>query len=251
MQTAGVVAIFALAAGCRDDSTSAGASGDSTGDAEDGDGGPGDDDADGDGTGTSGGEDADSSGDDGTEDGTDDGPPPPPTSPTANVRFKGPKQLRNDFARALSLPPDELCFELGDLSCTDDVHAVTLGGVEPDALGIYEPAKTSTATTPIAVDRIALAACGRRVDADFAGAPVIFDVPLSGAALADVDGAEVTSAVTDLYRRILLRDPTAAELDLVRGLYTDVAATASDQPARDWAVASCFAVLTTMESLFY
>lgn len=176
---------------------------------------------------------------------------PAPTSPTASVRRKGPRQLRNDFAGALGLPPDELCTELGGQSCTDEVHTVTLGGVEPDELGIYSPAKTSSATTPIAVDRVALAACGHRVDADLAGAGVIFDLPLDGAALTDVDDPAVTTAITALYRRALLRSPTATELQHVRDLYGAVEGTGSEQAARDWAVGTCFAVLTTMESIFY
>lgn len=198
-------------------------------------------------TGTTGGS-ADDSADD--DSGMDDGEPSP-TSPTANVRQKAPRQLRNDFAQALGLPPEQLCEELGGLSCTDEVHTVTLGGVEPDELGIYSPAQHSSATTPIAVERVALAACGRRVDADLAGAPVIFDVPREGAALSDVDDPAVTTAITTLYRRALLRDPTPVELAHVRDLYAAVEGTGTDAPARDWAVGTCFAVLTTMESIFY
>ena len=250
-QTVAVGVIVALALGCRGDSTEA-TGGDTTDTGDNGGGPEGEEGPDDDGDTTAADEDSDSSGEEGPEDdGTGDGEPLPPTSPTANVRFKGPTQLRNDFAFALGLPRDELCFELGELSCTDEVHSVTLGGVEPDALGIYEPATTTSATTPIAVDRIALAACGRRVDADLAGEAVIFGLNLRGAALTDVDDPEVTEALTSLYRRILLRDPTSAELSHLRSLYADVEATTTPQPARDWAVASCFAVLTTMESLFY
>ncbi len=251
------MAVLVLPTGCRDDKAAATAGEDGTAGTQTGDGpgddqpdGDDDDDADGD---TTAGDDADGTADDdGTDDdGTDDGEPPPPTSPTANVRLKGPIQLRNDFSQALGLAPSELCFELGDLSCTDDVHAVTLGGVEPDELGIYEPAQTSAATTSIAVDRIALAACGRRVDADLQAEALIFDLPLSGAELTDADDPAVAASVTTLYRRALLRDPTDAELSHVVGLYAAVAKTSTTAPARDWAVASCFAVLTTMESLFY
>lgn len=257
-ETVSFVAMAAILvfSGCRDDNAAATSTADGTGesgeDAPDADGpddGPDDEGPDGDGT--TGGEDADDTADDTAGDDTTGGEPPPPTSPSANVRFKGPAQLRNDFAQTLGLPVDELCFELGTLSCTDDVHTVTLGGVEPDALGIYEPASTSNITTPIAVDRVALAACGRRVDADLQGKPVIFDLTLDGEALADPTDASVAASVTTLYRRALLRDPTDAELSNVLALYDDVAASVSDRPARDWAVGSCFAVLTTMESLFY
>lgn len=183
-----------------------------------------------------------------TEDPPDD--PPPPTSPKANVRFKGPRRLANDLAQTLGLDPADVCDELDGLSCTDDVHAVTLGGVEPWNLGIYEPAKHSSVTSPIAVDRVVLEACIRAVDRDLAGSPKVFDLTLDGSAL-DVDDPSVEATITGLYNRAFLREPDAHEIDALVDLYADIEASSTSAPARDWAVATCFASLTTLEFLFY
>ncbi len=105
----------------------------------------------------------------------DAGTPPPADAGTQenvarssrnNLRFKGPERLTGDFAVALSLPPEQVCNELGQYPCTTSVHTVALGGVEPYGLGFYEPLPFTGATTPIAVDRVALAACIRRVTLD-------------------------------------------------------------------------------------
>lgn len=236
-----ILAVFATA--CRGGGSGGGetTTGETDGDSADGPvstSGPGDDSTPGD----------DSSGDDAD---TGEPEPPPPTSPKANLKFKGPRRLAADLGHVLTLAPDEVCLELGELSCTEDVHPVTLGGVEPYTLGIYEPAATSAVTTPIATDRVVLAACARRVDADLSGDEVVFDLPLSGAALADPEGPEVAAAIDRLYAEGLLRHPTAAETAALVDLYAPVAATGTSAPARDWAVAACFATLTTMEFLFY
>ena len=196
---------------------------------------------------------------DGTTAGDDDSgssdtgepPPPLPTSPKANVRFKGPQRLAADLAQALELPLSDMCLELGDMHCTDDVHRVTLGGAEPYNLGINKPAQFTTVTAPIAVDRVVLAACARRVDEDFSGTPRIFDVPRSGGALADPGGDEVADAIDRIYTGGLLRHAADTEVAHLRALYDDVEATGTSTPARDWAVAACFATLTTLEFLFY
>lgn len=176
--------------------------------------------------------------------------PPPPTSPKANVRFKGPRRLANDLAQTLGLDPDAVCDELDGVSCTDEVHTVTLGGVEPWNLGIYEPATHSAVTSPIAVDRVVLEACVRAVDRDLAGSPQVFDLNLDGSAL-DVDDPSVEATITTLYNRAFLREPDEHEVEALTGLYGAVESRSTATPARDWAVASCFASLTTMEFLFY
>jgi hypothetical protein len=83
-----------------------------------------------------------------------------------NLRFKGPERLAFDFAAALSLPADQVCNELGQYPCTTFVHTVALGGVEPYGIGFYEPLPFTGVTTPITIDRVALAACGQRVTLD-------------------------------------------------------------------------------------
>jgi hypothetical protein len=177
-----------------------------------------------------------------------------PLSKKANLKFKGNERIRTDFARALGLDPTDVCKELGAFSCTHLVHQVALGGVEPYFLGLNEPLPFTTVTTPIATERVALAACGNRVDRDLGGSEeaLIFvglDVDASGKLTSHEDPA-MAAAVDLLYKRALQREPTDDEVSELTGFYAEVEAK-SAQPARDWAVLSCFAVMTTMEQLFY
>ncbi|MCY1022952.1 hypothetical protein [Pyxidicoccus sp. MSG2] len=171
-----------------------------------------------------------------------------------NLRFKGPERLTLDFAAALALPVDAVCKELGQYPCAT-VHGVTLGGVEPYNSGLYEPLPATGVTTPIAVDRVALSACARRVGLDV-GTPssaVIFTgITLDAQGrLVGRDGAPVRNAITSLYQRGLLRDPTEAEVEALLQLAASVEATGSPTPGRDWMTAACFAVLSSAESVFF
>lgn len=169
------------------------------------------------------------------------------------VKFKRAERLKNDFARALELAPNQVCNELGQYSCTDFVHKVALGGVSPYDLGINTPPAQTGVTTPIVVDRLALAGCVQRVDLDFAnpGGAVIFrDLSVDGSGALDPDSPGVDASIARLYQNAVIRDPTPAEVTHLRELYPTVEA-GSSAPARDWAVLSCFSVLTTMEALFY
>jgi hypothetical protein len=172
-----------------------------------------------------------------------------------NLRFKGPERLALDFAAALSLPAGQVCNELGQYPCTTAVHTVALGGVEPYGLGFYEPLPFTGVTTPIAVDRVALAACGQRVTLDITSPSeaVIFrgiELDAQGR-LASREGEPVKTAITALYQRALLRDPTEAEVGALVQLATDIESTSSPAPGRDWMKAACFAVLSSAESVFF
>ncbi len=197
---------------------------------------------------------ADTSGDtttSGTGDSTGEDPPPPPTSPKANVNFKGPRRLEADLAAALELDPQEVCIEVGGGSCTREVHRVALGGVAPYDLSIYEPTQLG-ATAPIAVDRVVLRACQRRIDLDLeSDAPVLLGVPMQGGGVTDIDGPEVDAFVDGLYTRGLLRHATAQERTALGDLYTAIEGTDAETPGRSWGTAACFAVLTSVEFLFY
>ncbi|MBM7116314.1 hypothetical protein [Archangium primigenium] len=190
--------------------------------------------------------------------------PPPPTPPPGggvarstrnNPRFKGAERLANDFAAALSLPVAQLCNELGQYPCTSFVHTVTLGGVDPYEGSLYEPLSASGVTTPIAVDRVALTACVQRVSRDVAtpSAAVIFkDIALDARGrLAEREGPAVRDAVTALYQRGLLRDPSDAERTALLQLATDIEGTGSTTPGQDWMKAACFVVLSSTESIFF
>jgi len=178
-----------------------------------------------------------------------------PASPNAAVRFKGPDRIRNDLGRALSLAPNEICNELGTFSCTDTVHTVTLGGVSPYEHQIYEPLRQTVASTPLAADRVVLAACLERAKRDFAapeGATVWKGVKVDGAGkLAEASTDTVKAAIDGLYAQLLSRHASDAEIAAIRGFYDKVLAGAPAKPAESWAALSCYAVGTSVEFLFY
>ncbi|OJH39109.1 hypothetical protein [Cystobacter ferrugineus] len=197
--------------------------------------------------------------------GPDAGTPPPDAgtgssgevapSSRNNLRFKNPEQLTAHFASALSLPPEQVCNELGQYPCTTYVHTVALGGVEPYGVGLYEPLTSSGVTTPIVIDRVALAACVRRVSLDIAtpGETSVFkgiELDAQGR-LANREGAPVRDAITSLYQRALLRDPTDTEVGTLSQLATELESKGTQTPGRDWMIASCFVVLSSAESVFF
>jgi hypothetical protein len=93
-------------------------------------------------------------------------------------------------------------------------------------------------TTPLAVERLALYACGVAAEQD----GVYVEV--------DVESEDGRDGLVDLlYRRALLRTPTDAELEHMRGLYADVVGAGGDGKA--WVKLTCFAILTSMEAVFY
>lgn len=169
-------------------------------------------------------------------------------SEKAQVKFKRNARLATDFAAALSIPRDSLCKELGQYSCADLVHALPLGGTEPYGIGLYEPLAQSGLTSPVAVDRLALAGCVQRVSLDLStpNAAVIFKAdPATGGA------AAIEAAVDTLYKRVMLRKPTDAEVATLKQLHADIVAKGKPDPSRAWMTLACFAVLTSNESLFY
>jgi hypothetical protein len=169
------------------------------------------------------------------------------------VKRKSHDRLQNDLARALSLDPGEVCNELGRYPCTEQVHRIALGGSSPYELGLFEPLPFTALTSPIAAERVAMAACVTRVDRDLAGEALIFadlDIDARGR-LARVQDGAVAAAIDTLYKRAVQRRASAREIEHLRRLYRDIEDQAAARPARDWAVLSCFAVMTTMEQLFY
>ncbi len=175
-------------------------------------------------------------------------------SEKGSVRFKRNRRIQADFATALDLNDAAVCNELGQYSCADFIHRITLGGVEAYVQGLNEPLPFTSVTTPLAVERMALFACRERVTTDLAdsdNARIWGGLPLANGALADVEAEEVAAAVQRLYQRALLRNPTPDEVAHHRQLYRDIEADGQPNAARDWAILSCHAVLTSMESLFY
>ena len=176
-------------------------------------------------------------------------------SSKAQVRFKRNERLANDVTIGLGLGANTVCNELGLYSCATIVHPLSLGGVDAYNIGLYEPVPFTGLTTPIVVDRIALSACTQRVSLDFnaAGTPMIFKGITFDAAgkLTNIESPEVSAALDLLYKKIVLRPPTAAEVAHLKQLYVDIVALNKPDPGKSWLTLSCFAVVSSVESVFY
>lgn len=150
-----------------------------------------------------------------------------------------------DLAAGLGLHPWELCRELGTSDCLDEAHRVTLGGVEPERLGIDKPLEDAIVSAPIAADRVAISACSERFVRDRKGPALLFGPVL------DDDGKKPRREVAEsLVRRLLNRHPTDADVDSLLALH-DVLEPISDDLVRDWSVGACVVVATSTEALFY
>jgi hypothetical protein len=181
---------------------------------------------------------------------------PRPTEPVAasrqaRVKYKSGARYANDLARALDLPRDAICRELGRYDCVDEVHRIVLGGVEPYTLGVREPLPAIAVTAPIAQDRVALAACTERIERDLAASEPVFLASI------DVDAPtpiQLEETARHFYDRILRRDATPSEISALAQFHSTVTDESGDSGApatRDWAILSCFMVATTLESIFY
>lgn len=189
--------------------------------------------------------------------GGDPEPPEPQvvTSPKARVRMKNGQRLQKEIARILGGGENEICAELGQYDCFS-IHAVVLGNPDPFGSGLYNPLPSSTSTTPMAIERVVLSGCSRRVgyDLDNPGSSEIFrNLPIDAdGTLADIEASAVSEVIDVLYQRALSRRARSSEIEHLKQLYVDIEdSELSTAPARDWATLGCFAVLTTMESLFY
>ena len=145
----------------------------------------------------------------------------------------------------LELGKDQLCMEAGQYSCVDKVHLTALGGNEPFDNAQHERPERPSVLTPVAVERILLAACSERARLDQQAGPsaarVFKHFDLNGAA---ATAEQIKPQVTELYQRLLARDPSDAELSM--------AATAADKfsSAANLAIGLCFAVGTSAENIF-
>jgi hypothetical protein len=169
-----------------------------------------------------------------------------------DVQWKRHAALEADLSRALELDPAALCSELGQANCIRQVHLVPLGGNDPFDTGILQPSAEPLATTPAIIDRVLLSACGQRAALDRdapQGQGVVFKALDMNGAMPDPRDARVSATITELYQRLLARNPTADELATVAELARD----ADQRPlaAFDFARLSCFAIGGSTENLFY
>jgi hypothetical protein len=165
------------------------------------------------------------------------------------LQWKRNAALQRDLMRALELPEDAVCNELGRGSCTREIHHISLGGADPLQIGLYDPLPDTLVSTPIVLDRVVMSACASRANLDGAGPPVVFtDLDLAAAAPAADDEATLAT-ITGLYRRLLSRDPEPHELTTLGALTVDD--DGKPVSARDFAVLTCFAIGTSTEFLFF
>lgn len=153
-----------------------------------------------------------------------------------------------DLSAALEVPRADLCKELGVADC-GEVHRVTLGANDPFDKALYRPFAEPLQTTPLALERVVLQAClaRRALDADAGKADAVvfkqFDLEASS-----VSSEEVSALGVELYRRLLARDPSSAELDALAGARLEDSG--AELPASRVAVMACLAVATSREFLF-
>jgi hypothetical protein len=183
--------------------------------------------------------------------GGSEGPEPVQAARDPDLQWKRAAAVEQDLKRALALTSEQLCLEVGVAPCVQEVHLVALGGHDPFGLGLYESLAAPMATTPIALDRVVLSGCAARAALDLTAgdAAVVFrGLDLTGEA-PPADDAAVVAVTTELYRRVLGRDPLATEIAAIGDLTRDDAG----QPiaARDFAVLACYAIATTTEFLFF
>ena len=158
-----------------------------------------------------------------------------------NLLFKRHRAIANDLKRGLELTDAELCMELGISSCTDEVHLASLGGNDPFKSGTYVRPVDPSAITSLSLDRVILSACTNRyqLDQDSGTASSLF----AGFTSVNDDGVKKLSE--ELYRRLLLRDPTAKEIETILKFTAD-----QSDPAVV-AKSLCYAIGTSVEFMFY
>ena len=169
----------------------------------------------------------------------------------ASAVWKRVSVLQADLSRALELSATDLCQELDSLDCFSEVHLAALGGNEPFKQAQYSVIPEPSAITAVAVDRVVLASCANRVDADRAlnnEARVFVHYDLS--AMADANDNNYLSSFdqqnTDLYRRLLARDPSSQELTIMRKLLNSTNPISN----QDIAKLSCYAIASSSEFIF-
>ena len=112
---------------------------------------------------------------------------------------------------------------------------------ESTTLGIDQPLADAPVGAPIAVDRVAVAACGERLAKDKAGPAILFGPVWRRSARARREVAQ------NLVRRILARHPNETEVSGLVALY-DTIAPLTDDPTREWSIGACMAATSAEAS---
>ncbi|NRA46216.1 MAG: hypothetical protein HRU09_14780 [Oligoflexales bacterium] len=161
-----------------------------------------------------------------------------------NVVWKRYRALENGMMRALSLSKQQLCNELDQFSCIDQIHLFNLGGNDPFFAAQGKRAADPTILTPVAVERLAMHACGNRIELDkAAGANAVV---FTGFTLnADpIPADQISPLVTTLYQLFLARNPNAEEIAKLDAFAKQ--GIGSEQFAKT----ACFVIATMYENIF-
>lgn len=172
-------------------------------------------------------------------------------STRADLRPKRWRQLSLDLQGALELAEDDVCKETDRFQCTT-LHVVQLGGISEDN-GVYETQGQLPVTAGLSTERVVLKACVNRLERDReAEEPVVFghiDGEGAGFAAAGLPEGLLEDQATELWRRLLARDPSPEELAGAAELHASVVASGGDNAA--WAAVLCMALGTSTEALSY
>lgn len=167
------------------------------------------------------------------------------------LKFKDGARLQRQLATAFNLPLEEICKELSTYDCNDQAFLITLGGMEPQRMLAYVPLEEAALAAPIAVDRVVMHACVKRVDMDFANPQTALLTPVASKAPRP-DRSWRRATVQRVYDALIGREPSKVETDELVAAYEDLArGRPAADAARDWSVLTCFAVGTSVENLFY
>ncbi len=174
-----------------------------------------------------------------------------PTGNGASVVWKRARAVERDLTRALGLEAQEVCTELGSISCVNDAHLSLLGGNEPFVRVQYTQIAEPGAVTPLVMDRVVLSGCSTAVERDSKGSPKVFKHfslseparPKDEAFLRALDAQHA-----ELFRLLLSRDVSEQELVPLRQLATNDAG--EPLSGKDVAVLGCFVVGTHLEFVF-
>lgn len=168
-----------------------------------------------------------------------------PVSVKADLKMKRWRQIHLDLQGALELRPDAVCNETGIYDCRI-LHNVPLGGINIEN-GLFRPVEGLAVASGLAIERFVLSACAERAAQDAeAEEPLIFTMDLDGTTL---EREEADAFVTDLYRRLLARDPLPEELDAVFAMHAGIVADGGLN--MEWGWMACFAIGTSTEALLY
>ncbi len=176
--------------------------------------------------------------------------PQPEIVPSARKKLKriDGKRFAQRLAAGLAIPEQQLCQELGRFDCVQEAHLISMGGVEPYLKTIYTPLEVAPISAPLAFERTALAACNYRVEKELAG-----EIASLFGLKADtkLSPEKRKTVVQHLFQGLMGRAMGDQELSKLEQYYQKLEQDSSEDLDARWTTLSCFAIATSVETLFY